>query len=578
MAKSKTLRQLERDVERYCDDVLSGKRIAGKAERLAIERHRRDLKAAGKRGYVFDPRFSEVAIDWFGQLTFPRGTAAGKPFELHIAQKVMLWILYGWRRKRDLKRRFRRAYISIGRGNGKSPLAGGIASMHFVADVPFQPGAEVVCAATKKAQAEKYVYTPSRMFLESIPELADVLEVKKSPHCVELHVGETIGELYPLGRDSSNDGGNYHVVVRDELHAMREMHRDFCETLETGLKSDTCLMIDITTAGNDRSVLWIPEYDFAKKMLNGIVEADHLFAYIFEIDEDDNPFDTSHRWPAVRRMLQKANPLLDVAIDSETIREEWKKAKVTPSKRNQFIRYRGNRRVSAHEKAFPPELWSKGNQVIPPLRSMKCHGGLDLGGRNDLASFALVFPFELDGETHYAVKAWAWLPEETEHHDLTGEPYQSWIAAGLLRVTNGNTTDDRAIVRTILECRKRFDLLTIAADGNNARTVLNELTNEHDIDTYEFPQNPRKYNEPVNLWLDALDEGRVHHGGNPLLAWAADNTVLREDSAGLVMPEKPKAKSPLKIDPIVASLMAFSETLFSEVTQSAYEERGIRVL
>ena len=72
---------------------------------------------------------------------------------------------------------------------------------------------------------------------------------------MEFLVDGTIGKLYPMGRESTNDGGSFHCVVLDELHAMRELHRDYVEKLETGLKSDHHLYLQITTAGSERSVL-----------------------------------------------------------------------------------------------------------------------------------------------------------------------------------------------------------------------------------------------------------------------------------------------------------------------------------
>ena len=67
----------------------------------------------------------------------------------------------------------------------------------------------------------------------------------------------------------------------------------------------------------------------------------------------------------------------------------------------------------------------------------------------------------------------------------------------------------------------------------------------------------------------------MRHGGDPLLAWAADNTVLRTDSAGYVMPDK--RTSAEKIDPIVALLMAFSESQFAERAEPV-PTPGIRAL
>ena len=63
-----------------------------------------------------------------------------------------------------------------------------------------------------------------------------------------------------------------------------------------------------------------------------------------------------------------------------------------------------------------------------------------------------------------------------------------------------------------------------------------------------------------------------------MLAWAADNVVGKYNAAGNIMPDK--VKSGEKIDPIVAAIMAVSESMFAVRVkkQSVYEDRGIREL
>ena len=154
MSKS---RQRKKRVEKYVDEVLSEQRIASIAERQALQRHVDDLRDGGQRGLVFDWEIADCCCDWFDLLTFSKGTAAGEPFDLLDFQETIVSLLTGWRSEETGLRRFRRAFISMGRGNGKSPLAAGLATMLWLNDIPHQPGAEVACAATKRQQAHDYV-------------------------------------------------------------------------------------------------------------------------------------------------------------------------------------------------------------------------------------------------------------------------------------------------------------------------------------------------------------------------------------------------------------------------------------
>lgn len=551
------------DVEKYQDEVLSGKRPAGKSEIAAIQRHVDDLKNAGHRGYYFSWDHAEIACDWFPLLTHPRGAHAGTRFRLVPAQKSFVSILAGWRKSQNNLRRFRTAFLSMARGNGKSPIAAGIALMLFAGDVPFAPGAEVACAATTRSQAKKYVWSQARDFIRAVPSLDKRMKILKES--IEFPVGNSVGTFEPLGSDSNNlDGGNYHAAIIDELHAMREQHREMMEKIRTSMgKRLQDLLIYITTAGSDRSRIWLEEYDYAMKVLLGIVTDDQYMAYIFEGDKGDDPH-SEHTW-------RKANPLFDF-LDRDKFDQMSRKAMASPTALNELLRYKINVLVSSREKAFPPELWAKGNGRLPVLDGKTCFGGLDLGWRDDLAAFVLCFPIKLGNSLIYCFKVFAWIPRDG-CRDLSREPFRSLIASGQLQVTDGNTTDPSAIINTILDCRKRYKLQSVAADGNNARSILTDIQNNYDIPVYEFFQTCRRYNEPTIALLDALDDGRVRHGGNDLFAWAADNTILKSDGPGYVMPDK--AKSTEKIDPIVAGIMALSEAMFGQ-TDGGNQELSIR--
>lgn len=566
------MKQLQSEVESYCESVLTGQTISGQSEVRAIQRHLADLKELDD--FKFSWGHAHAACEWFASLTFPRGVSAGQPFDLHPSQKTLISILFGWRHKSDHhRRRFSRAFVSMARGNGKSPLAAGLGTMLFTADCPYQPGAEVVSVATTRKQSKEYVWIPAGEFMGSVPSLEGRYTIRQGLSEIEFRAGDqTVSKFYPLGSDSNNlDGGSYHAAIVDELHAMRESHRELIEKTETAMKGENSLLIYITTAGTDRSCLWKPEYDYAQKVLRGVVDHPGYFAYIFETDEDDDPFDES--------CWQKANPLLGTAVSLDRLREMATGARNNPAKRNQWVRYYCNRPVSARDKLISDELWSRGNEQPEFTPGAVVFGGLDKGWRDDLAAFAEISPVanpDDDEKPLYDLRATAWIPEDTKR-DLSKPPFPELIASGELIVTEGDVTDHRAILQHIVQRAEHYDLRSVAADPANARSELTELADTHGIPVFEFRQSCDKYNEPTNALLDLMAAGRIRHGGSKLLAWCADNVVAKYNAAGNMMPDKAKASE--KIDPIVASIMALSEALFEPVAkQSAYEDRGIRIL
>ena len=74
-------------------------------------------------------------------------------------------------------------------------------------------------------------------------------------------------------------------------------------------------------------------------------------------------------------------------------------------------------------------------------------------------------------------------------------------------------------------------------------------------------------------------EGKLAHGGHPVLAWMVDNIHVRTDPAGNIKPDKQKSTE--KIDGVVATIMALDRAIRgSNATNSGsvYDQRGLLVL
>lgn len=561
-------------VKKYINDVLRGRRVAGKLEIAAVNRHLADLKHARKRGFRFNEQLASDACNFFPLLKHTDGEWHDKPFELKPFQRFIIWCLFGWVRISDGMRRFRQAFIELARGNGKSPFAAALLLLISFFDSPLEQRADAYTAATKKEQA-KIVFDQAKLYVEQSPDLRSLIKVFKT----NLSMPCTNSALRILGQDSKNtDGLRPHAICLDELHAWQERHRDLWSKLTTAMgKRRQPLMVIITTAGDDESEIWLEIYDLCTQIVDteSPVEADDWFVLICEIDDEDDPFDEKC-WP-------KANPMLaDGVVKIDHLRSLARLAKIDPMRKHEFVRYHLNKRVTATTKLFPPKLWSKGAGDPESLIGLECHGGFDWGWKDDLAALALVFPLDLvaiggneDQEPiykrTYASIVRAWIPEESPR-DLSAEPWASWIRGGYLTVTRGNTTDTAAIYSYVREVNDLYAIKTIAMDPNNAREFGSRVEPEYGIEPFWFGQNHGKYNEPTRELIAALNEGRFKHGDNPLLAWCANNVLGSTDSRDYVKPEKKRSKD--KIDPICALIMGLSECLFADREEACVYSNG----
>ena len=107
-----------------------------------------------------------------------------------------------------------------------------------------------------------------------------------------------------------------------------------------------------------------------------------------------------------------------------------------------------------------------------------------------------------------------------------------------------------------------FDLKEIVFDVYNALEMATDLVSEG-ITVFRQPQTHRYYTAPTKEFSIAIDEGRVRHDGNKLLRWALANTKLDYDAYENVKPSRNKSTD--KIDPAIATLMAFGRAVTANV-------------
>src|SRR3954463_9843800 len=103
-------------VARYALDVLTGNLAVGRMVFLTVERFLNDLESGAKRGLYFDQGGAVAIIRFFRDLC---------PFSLDPFQQFATANIFGWKNANGF-RRFQTAYIEIGKGNGKTPLAAGV--------------------------------------------------------------------------------------------------------------------------------------------------------------------------------------------------------------------------------------------------------------------------------------------------------------------------------------------------------------------------------------------------------------------------------------------------------------------
>jgi len=595
----------------YAEAVVDGRIVAGPHVRNACRRHLDDLS---RSDLSFDHEAAAKALRFFeDRLRLSEGQFEGKPFRSQPAQDFIIGSLFGWK-KLDGMRRFRRAYIEQGKGNGKSPLAGGIGLYGLTADG--EAGAEIYSAGATKEQAGVLFRDAVKMVNKS-PDLDKRLErsggAGKEFNLAYLPKGSF---FRPVSRETKKTGSGPrpHFALVDELHE----HPDggVIEILERGFKfRRQPLLLMITNSGSDRNSVCWTEHDYAVKVAAGNREAtdgdahylgerwgrtDEEFSYVCALDPDDDPLNDPSCWI-------KANPLMGVTITEDYLDGVVSIAKDIPDKLNNILRLHFCRWTDA------ATAWMTRAALEPCIGDfdpVKHHGkpawiGLDLSQNKDITAMVVVVKTgeikvtaTRDGAVQTVTKptfdAWleAWTPGDTVAARSVKDKlhYDVWVREGFLHAPPGQSIRYDHVAQALAEYVHDYDVQCVAYDRYAFKRGFEpECANLGiSVEFVEHPQGGVKKGkateamaraaeeqgrEPEGLWMpgsvrdleDAIAERRIRIRNNPAMISAIMSASTDRDRWGNYWLSKERSAN--KIDAAVALCMALGAAMSAPVAE-----------
>lgn len=547
----------------YARDVTSGAIPAAKYVRLACQRHLDDLEWQDEASfaYRFDAKAASKACAFIELMPHTKGKWAAQKETLKLQpwQVFMTVCLFGWLRRKDNTRRFRRFFLLVPRKNGKSAWAAAVGLYMLLADG--EHGAEVYSGATSEKQAWE-VFRPARLMAQKRPDM-----------CAHYGLGVNASNLHVLANESRfepligkpGDGASPSCAIVDEYHE-HDTNAMF-DTMETGMGArEQPLMLVITTAGDNIAGPCYAMQDDAQKMLEGTRQDDETLALIYGIDESDDWTD-----PAV---LRKANPNFGVSVGEDFLLARQREALTSPRKAGVFKTKHLNVWVQSRAAYFNVQQYLGASDPalkLDDFAGQECIIGVDLAEKRDLTAIELVFRrgagFARFGR-YYA-------PEETIDQP-ENEHFRAWRDAGRLIQIDGAVIDQREILDDILQDLERFNVREIAFDPWHSRQMAVELM-EAGANVIEYRGSPSNMNEPMREMDKLIAEGTLHHDGDPAFAWMLSNVVNGTRAGDLHRPAKERAEN--KIDGPVACMMALGRWLMDEaVPVSPWDDEDFKLV
>lgn len=472
----------------------------------------------------------------------PDGAQVGQPLVLDDFQKDFIRAVY------DNPAGTRRAILSVSRKNGKSGLIAGLLLAHLVGPEAKQ-NSQLVSGAMSRDQAALVFNLASKMVALS-PKLTAIVRIVPSGKRL---LGLPLNTEYKaLAADGKTAHGLSPVLaILDEIGQVRGPQSDFIDAITTsqGAHAEPLLIAISTAAANDADLLstWIDDARASQDP--------RIVCHVYEAPAGCDLLDES-AWKA-------ANPALGTFRSLDDLREQLTQAQRMPSMENSARNLLLNQRVSTVSPFISPDVWKACAGGERNFSSTPVWCGLDLSARLDLT--ALVIVGQVDGV--WQVQAHFWTPEQglADRARRDRAPYDVWARQGLLRTTPGASVDYEHVAADIAEILSDLDVQAIAFDRWRIDLLKKEFDRLGvDLPLVEWGQGFKDMAPALDALEAELLNGRIAHGGHPVLTMCAANAVVTKDPTGARKLDKAKATG--RIDGLQA--LAMSMGVASRATEA----------
>lgn len=462
----------------------------------------------------------------------PDGAHVGKPLVLAEFQREFIREVY------DNPASTRRAYLSIARKNGKTGLIAGLLLAHLVGPEA-KLNSQIVSGAMSRDQAA-LVFNLAAKMVQLSPRLSKLVKIIPSGKRL---LGLPLNTEY---RALSADGKTAHglspvLAILDEIGQVRGAQSDFVDAVTTsqGAHAEPLLIAISTQAASDADLLsvWL---DDARQS-----EDPRIVCHLYAAPEGCDLLNTD-AW-------KSANPALGLFRSEDDLREQMTQAQRMPSMENTARNLLLNQRVSTESPFISPNVWKECGGLVLPFDEGPLYAGLDLSARTDLT--ALVLVGKVEGK--WQVQPYFWTPAQglLDRAKRDRVPYDLWHRQGFLRTTPGATVDYEHVATEMAEICAGLDVRAIAYDRWRIDLLRKELERiGADLPLVEHGQGYKDMAPALDHLEAELLNGRLCHGGHPVLSMCAANAIVTKDPAGSRKLDKAKATG--RIDGLQALAMA----------------------
>jgi phage terminase large subunit-like protein len=448
------------------------------------------------------------------------------------------------------KRRYENAILEICRKNGKTFLI----AVLFILLFFIEPKFSKFYSVAPDGSLSREIKTAIEEILRSSPAMLGKMNGKEKFKMLRdyIHCNITENRYIPLNYSTGRlDGKLPSVFLVDETGALPNTYA--IEAMRSGqLTILNKLGFIISTKYPTLNNPFEDEVDYAKRVLNGAVDDDKVFALLYEPDDTKG-------WATNDEVLEQSNPLaIEVTEIMEDLKAKRQVAIEIESKRENFITKHCNIIYSgAGSESFVniADL-QKGAVDHIDWNGREVFLGVDLAMTTDNCAVSMVAYDEDEGQV--LLQSVAFIPEDRidEKSKLERIPYRDFINAGNCIPCGNRTVDYGAIERYIMEIESKYGVtvMGIGYDRYNALSTAQKLE-DAGYTMVEIKQHSSVLH-PATKWVaELVAEGNLlYEKSNKLLEINFENSRCVYDTNMNRYVNKKKSRG--KVDMVVAGINA----------------------
>ena len=427
--------------------IEDGSVTVGRWIRLLYERIIQDLE---NKAYFFDQKKANRAIRFFEQFCHhSKGKLAPQLVKLEVWQKALLSCVFGLVDENGV-RVYREVFVVMGRKNGKSLLASGVAEYMAYADG--ERGADCYFLAPKLDQAD-IVFNDFWQSISAEPDLMKITKKRK----MDIYIESTNTSIKKVPfSEKKSDGFNPHLTVCDEVAAwVGEQGIRQYGVMTSALGSrEQPLILSITTANYVNDGIYDELFKRGTSFLQGNSREKRLLPFLYQID------DTS-KWNDLNE-LQKSIPNLGVSVSAAYILEEIAKAEESLANKAEFLCKMACIKQNSSQAWLNAQDVKKcfGNDLtLENFRHTYALGGIDLSLAVDLTAAVIVI--EREGVSWFDTMFFMPANKVDEATQRDGLPYRIYAQRGLLTISGENTVDYHDVHNWFRMLEKDYEILPL---------------------------------------------------------------------------------------------------------------------